>query len=284
MGLWVLIQPIRFAILEEYGCQVTSFSYVIYFTAFAPQTVMSVASAVLAVLIFRVLMVHRRELNENLSSSTTTTPSRYNRLMLITCLDTISNFPIMLGGLLQDALVGSSGSANHPFVSWSNVHDGEAGLLPGDSLSTILQTPASEWSMNKWTVLNTKWNEWIYVVQAIIFFAVVGTTPEMGRVVRRMLCLSSKRSSESDSRSDEEGGGKIMSTVIFRVQTPAQIMSLGAFSRPNTDSLTSSDSVDTPSSEGGSVVKVEELGVEPSIDKSSGRDDSTSAVDLEKGI
>lgn len=164
--------------------------------------------------------MHRREVNEHLASSATITPFQYKRLMLITCLDTISNFPVMLGGLLQDALVGSSGTANHPFVSWSNVHDGEAGTLPGDSLSTILQTPASVWSTDKWTVLYLKWNEWIYVVQAVIFFAVVGTTPELGRFVRRMLCLSPRRSSSIGS-GDGEGGGKMMSTVVFRSSVTA---------------------------------------------------------------
>ena len=176
--------------------------------------------------------MHRREVNEHLSSSATMTAFQYKRLMLITCLDTISNFPVMLGGLLQDALVGSSGNANQPYVSWDNVHDGEGGMLPGTSLSTILQTPASVWSTDKWTVLYLKWNEWIYVFQAIIFFAVVGTTPELGRFVRRMLCLSPKRPSTDSS---DEGGGRTMSTVVFRTSVTACVLRSSRFWYPFAD-------------------------------------------------
>lgn len=157
-------------------------------------------------------------MNEHLTSNTPIKPMQFKRLMLIACLDTIFNVPIMIGGFLQDALMGSSGAQNQPYISWSNVHDGKTSFTSGESLSTIVQTPASKWSTNKWIVLNLKWNEWIYVVQAIVYFAVVGTTPEMGRFIRRLFCLSPKRSS-SDSTSDEEGGGKIMSSVIFRSST-----------------------------------------------------------------
>ncbi|KLO11429.1 STE3-domain-containing protein [Schizopora paradoxa] len=295
MGLWVIIQPTRFVIQQEFGCHVVSYSYVIYFIAFAPQTVMSIASAVLAVLTLRVLFVHRREVNEHLSSNATITAFQYKRLMLITCLDTISNFPVMLGGLLQDALVGSSGAANQPYVSWTNVHDGEGGTLPGTSLSTIQQTPASVWSTDKWTVLYLKWNEWIYVVQAIIFFAVVGTTPELGCFVRKMLCLSPKRPSADSS---VEGGRRTMSTVVFRssitgdrahsTDKAARILgenrdftgTLGTTNHSNADSLASSDSVDTPLDEGASEMKFDSFVAESSIEKSN--DDSS--TDLEKGV
>ena len=60
------------------------------------------------------------------------------------------------------------------------MHDGAGGLLPGGSLSTILQTPASDWSTSgTWSVFTVKWDEWVYVLHAVVFFGVFGTTPEM---------------------------------------------------------------------------------------------------------
>ncbi|KLO11428.1 fungal pheromone STE3G-protein-coupled receptor [Schizopora paradoxa] len=211
----VIIQPIRFNILEEYGCQATSFSYVFYPIAIVPQFIMSVASAVLAGLILRALLAHRREMVEQPASNSAIKPFQFKRLILIACLDTIFNFPIMIvGGIVQNALMGSKGGSSQPYVSWSNVHDGTSSWLAGETLSTITQTPASSWSMNKWTVLNLKWNEWIYVAQAILYFAVVGTTPEMGHFLRRVFCLSRNR--YSDDGGDSEGGRKTLSSVIFR--------------------------------------------------------------------
>ncbi len=73
---------------------------------------------------------------------------------------------------------------NYPYVSWKNVHDGEAGNLPGLSLSSIVQMPASVWGTDRWEVFTVKWDEWIYVVHAIVFFGVFGTTPEMRQYYR----------------------------------------------------------------------------------------------------
>jgi len=100
--------------------------------------------------------------------------------MFIACLDTIFNVPVLIIDIVSAGLQGEHSSVNQPYVSWKNVHDGEGGLLPGGPLSTIVQTPASAWSAEgTWSVFFVKWNEWIYVLHAVVFFGVFGTTPEM---------------------------------------------------------------------------------------------------------
>jgi len=86
--------------------------------------------------------------------------------------------------IVTSILQGKDDSLNYPYVSWKNVHDGAGGSYPGLSLSSILQTPASEWSTDAWGVFWVKWNEWFYVLQALMFFGVFGTTPEMRQYYR----------------------------------------------------------------------------------------------------
>ncbi len=118
-------------------------------------------------------------MNEFLTSSPDLTRNKYNRLMVIACLDTIFNLPILFIDIITTILQGKDASLNYPYISWKNVHDGAGGNFPGSSLSSIMQIPASEWSTNGWDVFTVKWNAWVYVLHAIIFFSVFGTTPEM---------------------------------------------------------------------------------------------------------
>ncbi len=130
-------------------------------------------------LTLRTFLRHRKEMSEFLSSSRDITHSKYTRLIVIACLDTLFNLPVLITITFMDILLGQESSLNYPYISWNNVHDGEGGNAPGLSLSSIAQVPASDWSTDRWTVFTAKWNGWIYVLHAILFFGVFGTTPEM---------------------------------------------------------------------------------------------------------
>ncbi len=99
-------------------------------------------------------------MNEFLSSSRVITHNKYNRLMVIACLNTILNLPMDMITIITSILSGKDDSFNHPYISWENVHNGEGGNAPGLSLSSIVQTPASEWSTAAWGVFWVKWYEW----------------------------------------------------------------------------------------------------------------------------
>ena len=118
------------------------------------------------------------------STSRELTYNRYNRLMVIAYLDFLFNLPVLIISLVTSILEGRSSPLNFPYISWKNVHDGEGGNAPGLSLSSVLQVPARTWGKETWGVFDVKWDEWLYVVHAIVFFCVFGTTPEMRRYYR----------------------------------------------------------------------------------------------------
>jgi len=184
MALTVIVQPTRFEIDEESGCASDMYSYVGYLS-YGPQLTSSLGCVILAPLTLRAFLRHRKEMNEYLSSSQDITYSKYSRLMVVACLDTLFNLPVSITIIITEILEGKGNALNNPYISWKNVHDGEGGNAPGLSLSSILQIPASEWSSGgRWSVLAVKWDEWIYVLHAITFFLVFGTTPEMRRYYR----------------------------------------------------------------------------------------------------
>lgn len=101
------------------------------------------------------------------------------------CLDTVFNLPFLLAATIQDIVSGEANSANRPYKSWNDVHHGAVGTLPPEvDLTTIVQVPAWYWSARSWSTLSVKWNEWIFVVSAIIFFGVFGTTREMKKLAQ----------------------------------------------------------------------------------------------------
>ncbi len=103
--------------------------------------------------------------------------------MVIVCLDTALNLPFLIVALVQDIASGKANSANLPYKSWNNVHHGAGGTLPPElGLGTILEVPAAVWSADKWLTVSVKWDEWIFVAYAIVFFAVFGTTSEMKKL------------------------------------------------------------------------------------------------------
>lgn len=129
--------------------------------------------------------------------------------MIIACLDTVLNLPVLITTIVIDIVQGKDSPLNYPYVSWKSVHDGAGGLLPGFSLGTILQTPASAWSADGWDVFTLKWGEWIFVFQAAAFFGVFGTSPEMRQYYRRAFWFiperfgyKRRRVSETETLSD----------------------------------------------------------------------------------
>jgi len=142
-------------------------------------------------------------MNEFLSSSRDITHSKYSRLIAIACLDTIFSLPVLITSTITNILEGKDNTLNYAYISWKNVHDGAGGNLPGLSLSSIVQTPASAWSADPWSVFVVKWDEWIYVVHALIFFSVFGTTPEMRQYYRSAFWFIPARLGYKKPRSSE---------------------------------------------------------------------------------
>ncbi len=229
----IIVQPTRFEIDEELGCGSDIYSYVGYIIYYGPSVLSSLGCVILAresprgdgssnlttydtydrpALTLRTFVRHRKEMNEFLASSRDITYSKYSRLMLIACLDTLFNVPVLITSIIVDILLGKEGALNYPYISWKNVHDGAGGNLPGLSLSSILQVPASEWSASAWSVFEVKWDEWIYVLHALMFFGVFGTTPEMRQFYRSAFSFIPERLGYIRPRASEV---ESVSDVVF---------------------------------------------------------------------
>ncbi|KLO09459.1 STE3-domain-containing protein [Schizopora paradoxa] len=207
MALSVISQPFRFEIIEEEGCTTSVYSYVGYAIHYGPSLISSLACVILAPLTTRTFLRHRKEMKGFFSTSQEMTYNRYNRLMVIAYFDVLFNLPVLMVSLVTSILEGNKSPLNFPFKSWKNVHEGEGGNAPGLSLSSILQVPANTWGMDTWGVFVVKWDEWLYVVHAIMFFCVFGTTPEMRRYYRNLFRFvpnrcGTRRVSDTDTLSD----------------------------------------------------------------------------------
>jgi len=191
MALYVVIQPVRFYIIEEVGCQNVEFSYLTYVIIYLPELSFALASACLAPWTLTAFLRLRRETKTSLQGSNRSTssgnsalsPGNFKRLLIMTLLDTIINLPILITSFAKCILAGKNNFANYPYKSWDYVHNGAGGVFPpGTSLGTIVQVPASEWSQDKWFFTNVKWIEWVYVLHAVIYFLVFGTMPKLRRL------------------------------------------------------------------------------------------------------
>ncbi|KLO05873.1 STE3-domain-containing protein [Schizopora paradoxa] len=189
----LIVQPIRFQIMEEIGCVQVVYSYVAYITTYLPTILLGLPCLILAPLTMRTFQRHRKEMDEFLQSGQGITHSKYNRLMIMACLDVIL-VPTIIGVIVFNIVQGKNSPFNYPYVNWKNVHDGRAEfkLFTGLSFSSVLQTPASVWSASPGIPFEVKWNEWFHVFVAVIFFAIFGTTPEMQRKYRAALWFVTK--------------------------------------------------------------------------------------------
>ncbi|KLO13321.1 STE3-domain-containing protein [Schizopora paradoxa] len=197
MALYIIVQPFRFTIWEEIGCIPETVSYVAYILVSGPELVFSVIAA--ALIPFSLMKFWQAQKNSKLTFGAR---SSYKRKMVIVCFDTAFNLPPLLYSVIQDILAGKENPSNASYRSWHAVHHGEAGLShPEWGVDTILQYPASVWSKGRWAVLAIKWEEWIFVAHAVVFFAVFGTTTDMKDLVRNCVrglgrTLRRKKSSE----------------------------------------------------------------------------------------
>jgi len=258
MALFIIVQPTRFEIDEEFGCGPDIYSYVGYIIHFGPVLIASLGCVILAPLTLHALLLHRKEMSDFLSSSRDITHSKYTRLMVIACLDTLFNLPVSITLIITDILQGKSNGLNYPFISWKNVHDGAGGNLPGLSLSTIVQVPASAWSTDPWAVFTIKWNEWLYVFHTILFFGVFGTTPEMREHCRSAFWFVPERLGYKRPRASKVPV-ETVSDVVFNSNPGQQVGNRPTANRRRGSLSFLETTIDTGASRSGAVIASSDL-------------------------
>lgn len=104
-------------------------------------------------------------MNEFLGSNSHISRSTFFRIMVLGCLDIILILPINIIAIVGDAKQGPLSF----WAGWSTVHTG---------FSEIPAESTEEWMSAFWDDFFVRYNEWINVALAVIFFMLFGLTGE----------------------------------------------------------------------------------------------------------
>jgi len=177
MALSIIVQSYRFEIVEDFGCASVATSYVANISYYALQAVLSLTAAALSLFTIGGFFRHRSEMNEVLSSHPDVTSNNYFRVIILTCTMLLFNVPILVLIITVPAGINADEAFKLPHASWAPTHNA--------SLSVIHQVTAQQWaSAGSWTVFSLNWSVWIYVLDAIFFFSIFGTTTQAMRRYR----------------------------------------------------------------------------------------------------
>lgn len=150
-------------------------------------------------------------MNEFLSSSSTVNHSSYLRILALGCLDIFVTLPIGILGLVVD--VKENVIVFYP--GWTELH------TDWEPLGIMKEM----WSSTPFATFDVKWNEWVNVFFALIYFALFGLTVEARAKYRRVFHLAIRPTGLKLTSADSE-----LSTVNFgsrHVANEAVSVSLG---------------------------------------------------------
>ncbi|KAF5393307.1 hypothetical protein D9757_000484 [Collybiopsis confluens] len=174
MGLHFIVQPRRFDIFEQVGCQPATFNTLAaYLLFFMWPILIGLCSLVYSILTLRNFISHRIQFAKLTTSNESggMSPSRYMRLMLLVFVDMICNTPI---GVFTIIAI-SSHSAVLPFSSKSA------------DFTQIELVPASVWKADMATRAVVEIGRWVPpVFCAFVFFAFFGFADEAKKNYKKM--------------------------------------------------------------------------------------------------
>ncbi|KAE9411637.1 STE3-like pheromone receptor [Gymnopus androsaceus JB14] len=164
MLLHIIVQPRRFDIFEEIGCQPATFNTVAaYLLYFIWPILIGLCSFVYSVLTLRNFYIHRVEFTKVASTTSGMSPSRYIRLMLLVFVDMFCNTPI---GVF--AIIVSARAAVLPFSTLSQAVD----------FTKVEFITASEWKADPLYHAIVEINRWVPVFCSFVFFGFFGFAEE----------------------------------------------------------------------------------------------------------
>lgn len=118
-------------------------------------------------------------MNEFLSSSTAISRGSYLRIMALGCFDVVIVLPLSILLLVQ-------GYEGAPIVFWPGWKAIHSDWRP-------VSVPASEWKPFPWDNFEVRWDEWINVLLAVVFFALFGLTEEASHIYRNAFSAIGRR-------------------------------------------------------------------------------------------
>ncbi|KAJ4483532.1 pheromone receptor [Lentinula aciculospora] len=171
MALHFVVQPRRFDIFEEIGCQPATFNTVAaYILYFMWPVLIGLCSFVYSVFTLRNFYNHRVEFAKVASNNSSMSPSRYIRLMLLVFVDMFCNTPI---GLF--AIIVATRAAVLPFSALSETVD----------FTNVQLVPASVWKAERLSHAAVEINHWVPVFCSFVFFVFFGFAEEAKKNYRK---------------------------------------------------------------------------------------------------
>ncbi|KAI0308728.1 GPCR fungal pheromone mating factor, partial [Amylostereum chailletii] len=179
MGLYHIVEGARFQVLEELGCLSTEINtgLTILFISCWSVILPTISIVFYCPKIFCLFYHHNKQLHEFLRSHRTMPRSRYFRLLTLGCVDAFITLPVGIM-LLAVQLRSPSNYGLRPItVSVQLRSPSFAGFWPGWSIvhSKTDWPPqpvsAVEWGQTVWSRFGVYFDEWICVLDGVLFFA-----------------------------------------------------------------------------------------------------------------
>lgn len=104
--------------------------------------------------------------------------SSYLRVLALGCFDILLTLPLGIANLVDNGLQLTSEPGSTPFwLGWTDIHT---------NWGPVYVTGAG-WSATAWSEFTVRWDEWINVLFAVIFFLLFGLTEEARSTYRQVL-------------------------------------------------------------------------------------------------
>ncbi|KAH6914112.1 pheromone A receptor-domain-containing protein [Coprinopsis sp. MPI-PUGE-AT-0042] len=171
MALHYVVQGHRFDIFEEFGCFPYTYNVTLQYALIqAPTLLISLVSAVYAVLSIITFRKRQSDFREVLSASTnaSVTVNRYLRLMGLAGVEVAVGLPLAITACVINATI----NPVQPWISWADTHFG---------FSRVDQIPASLWKSSTMATTLLETSRWFTVLCGLAFFCFFGLAEEARR-------------------------------------------------------------------------------------------------------
>ncbi|KAH9476721.1 Pheromone B alpha 3 receptor [Psilocybe cubensis] len=169
MALHYVVQPHRYDILEDIGCQPAIYNTLpAYFLVFMWPILLGAISFVYSALTFRAFWMRRLQFAQLVSTNSSLSIGRYVRLMMLAVTDMALTVPL---GIFS-VVFGTQGVGLAPWISWEDTHF---------NFSHVIQVPAEFWRTSPSYQVSVELTRWLFVASAFIFFGLFGFAGEAQR-------------------------------------------------------------------------------------------------------
>ncbi|THH28485.1 hypothetical protein EUX98_g5709 [Antrodiella citrinella] len=222
--IYWFLQGHRFDLYEDFGCYVTApqtWLYIVLYSIWP--IIIGLISAYYSIRTLIAFSRRRKEFSELLVSNNNLTFNRYARLMIMACLEVVCTVPLGIWVLVETPVT-------YKYIGLADLHSG---------FSRVRQYPLGEWLNIPGVRKGLSTVSWLYIAEALLFFALFGFAEEARRhyysayvSVAKTLGISTVSTSSTGFTAT---GSKMASSGFGRVTIPTFLQrskrdSMGSFS------------------------------------------------------